>query len=224
MTETAQNLMKMAEFARKQGWNRSTVTRLRHAGRLVIRDGLVDAAASLDLIAATADPRRDDIAARHAASRLQKTSKQAPGAARNGADEAPPAPKPENPATDASASAADDPEAISEAATESSIIGANFQAARAMKEKYLALQAQAEYQRLIGELLPRADVVTALDDVVAVARQGLDQLPHRTAPRLLGKDLDAIRAILREDVAALMREMHTDAQRQLAVLTQGVRE
>lgn len=211
--------MKMAEFARKQGWNRSTVTRLRQAGRLVIRDGLVDAVASLDLIAATADARRDDVAARHAGLRLQKTGKQAPEGARNGAGDPSQAPQPENPATAASASAADDSESLSEA----SIIGANFQAARAMKEKYLALQAQTEYQRLIGELLPRADVVTALDDVVAVARHGLDQLPHRTAPRLLGKDLDAIRAILREDVAALMREMHTDAQRQLAVLTQGAR-
>ena len=220
MTETAQNLMKMAEFARKQGWNRSTVTRLRHAGRLVIRDGLVDAAASLDLIAATADARRDDVAARHAAIRLQKNAKQDLGGDAKVAGDPSHAHQAENPATDASASAADD----SEPPSESSIIGANFQAARAMKEKYLALQAQAEYQRIIGELLPRADVVTALDDAVAVARQGLDQLPHRTAPRLLGKDLDAIRAILREDIAALMREMHADAQRQLAALTQGARE
>ena len=118
------------------------------------------------------------------------------------------------------ASAAAPPQQAAEPdATDS--IGASFQASRAMKEKYLALQAQAEYQRIIGELLPRADVVAALDDVVAIARQGLENFPHRTAPRLYGKDLDAIRAVLREDIAALMREMHADAQRQLTQLTQG---
>ena len=223
MIETARMLVKMAEFARMQGWNRSTVTRLRHAGRLVIENGLVNVAASLDLIAATADARRDDVAARHAAARLQKTQKQAVAAVAQPVTQHTHTQRGENGAT-APSSASPGAHKAAQAAADADAadaVGSSFQASRAMKEKYLALQAQAEYQRIIGELLPRADVIAALDDVVAIARQGLENLPHRTAPRLYGKELDAIRAVLREDIGALMREMHADAQRQLAQLTQG---
>ena len=43
-----------ADFARRMGWNRSSVTRFAKAGRLVVLDGLVDVAASLIRLAETA--------------------------------------------------------------------------------------------------------------------------------------------------------------------------
>lgn len=58
-----------AEFAELQGWNRSTVTRLKQAGRLVLlADGRVDVVASRQRIEATGGVR-DDVKRRHAAAR-----------------------------------------------------------------------------------------------------------------------------------------------------------
>lgn len=175
-----------AEFARQIGVDRSHVTRLKQAGRLVLTaDGRVDADASRARIAATADPNRDDVAARHAAAKVS------PG------NTAPPAPEP----TDK--------------------VGNSYQAARAVKEKYLALDAKATYEQRIGELIARADVQAALDDLVAFARAGIENLPHRVAGLLVGKDYDAILATLRQEVVGLMADMHKDAGRKLTELTEG---
>ena len=59
-----------AEFARRQGWVKSYVTKLKREGRLVFAsDGGVDEAASRARIAATAAHTRPDVAARAAAGR-----------------------------------------------------------------------------------------------------------------------------------------------------------
>ena len=57
-----------ADFAKLKGWNRSTVTRLKHAGRLVMVDGRVDVEATEARLADTSGGR-DDVAARHASGR-----------------------------------------------------------------------------------------------------------------------------------------------------------
>ena len=57
-----------AEFARLKGWNRSTVTRLKKAGRLVMDGARVDVEASEKRLAETGG-MRDDVAERHAAAR-----------------------------------------------------------------------------------------------------------------------------------------------------------
>lgn len=209
----------MAEFARIQGWNRSTVTRLRHAGRLVMRGELVDVEASRALLADTADPRRGDVAARHAAQRLQKTQNPPPQAAI-----APPTvPAPQAPADRPAAAdlaAADTPPGPV-APSPADLHGLTFQAARAKKEHYLALQAEAEYKRAIGALLPLPEVIAALDDIIAVVRQGFEQLPNAAAPRLHQQDVDVIRATLREDIGAVFAEVVAESRRQLATLQAG---
>lgn len=63
------NLVSQAEFSRMIGVDRSHVTRLKQAGRLVMNGKRVDAAASIARIEATKDPNRDDVVARHAAAR-----------------------------------------------------------------------------------------------------------------------------------------------------------
>jgi len=67
-------LITQSEFAQRQGWWPSYVTKLKQADRLVLVDGKVNVEASLKRIKETEDPNRDDVRARHAASR------------RNGAD------------------------------------------------------------------------------------------------------------------------------------------
>lgn len=60
-----------AAFARQIGYDKSRVTQLKHAGRIVMAPGgkLVDVEASIARIAETADPGRRDVAERHAAAR-----------------------------------------------------------------------------------------------------------------------------------------------------------
>lgn len=63
------------DFARKNGWHPSYVTRLKQSGRLVLtEDGKVDVEASEIRIKATEDPNRDDVRARHARARKEKNS------------------------------------------------------------------------------------------------------------------------------------------------------
>ncbi len=62
-------LLTRAQFARANGYSKSSVTRFQHAGRLVMVGDLVDPVASLKRIADTADPARDDVTRRHAEGR-----------------------------------------------------------------------------------------------------------------------------------------------------------
>jgi DNA-binding protein Fis len=196
-----------AEFARLMGVNRSTVTRTwKQAGRLVMVGDLVDVEASRARILATADLARSDVAERHAAERgavvgqgVETVSVGAGDTATATATARSEAPPPTIPAIDH--------------------IGNSYQAARAVKEKYAALSAKAEYERVIGLLLPRQDVDQALDDLVATVRSGLENLPHRAAGQLVGKDYDAIIALLKQEVVDMMSEMHKSARQQLATLT-----
>lgn len=185
-----------AEFARALGVDRSRITRLKQDGRLVLTDaGLVDVEASRERILATTGGR-DDVAARWARARAGEphASLTAP----------PPAPL-GGPETGDEAEAAQTTRAD----------------AMARKEHYLALQAKLDYERASGAVIPRAEVQSALDDLVAFARAGIENLPHRVAGLLVGKDYDAILATLRQEVVGLMADMHKDAGRKLAELTEG---
>ena len=73
-------------------------------------------------------------------------------------------------------------------------IGSSYQAARAVKEKFAAMTAKLDYERAIGKMVEKTEVANAIEDVTSVIRQALENLPHRTAPELVGKDLDQIRA------------------------------
>lgn len=194
-----------ADFARLMGVNRSTVTRTwKQAGRLVMVGDLVDVEASQARIVATADLTRSDVAERHAAERGAAVG-QGVETVKVGAGDTAAAHSKASPAAPA-APAIDH-------------IGNSYQAARAVKEKYAALSAKAEYERVIGQLLPRADVDQALDDLVATVRSGLENLPHRAAGQLVGKDYDAIIALLKQEVVGMMSEMHKAARQQLGALT-----
>lgn len=65
-------LMSQAEFAAHLGVNRSHVTQLKNAGRLVMQDGKVDVEASIKLIDETKDPAKEGVAKRHQQERSQK--------------------------------------------------------------------------------------------------------------------------------------------------------
>lgn len=169
-----------AEYAAMLGKDKSYVTRLKQAGRLVLSDGgLVDVEASNKRITDTSDPGKGRVVERHAAARGDGQGKQ------QGSD----------------------------------AIGNSYQTARAVKEKYAALTAKADYERAIGKLIDKDEVISAMDDLVSFARQGVENLPHRVAAQLVGKDFDQIMALLKQEVIGMMGDMHKEAGKQLAELT-----
>lgn len=89
-------------------------------------------------------------------------------------------------------------------------IGSSYQAARAVKERYQAMHAKLEYEVASGQLVKKADVDASVADVVTMFRQSLEQIPYRTGPELVGKDLDAIRAVLKQDIHSALANMERE--------------
>lgn len=97
-------------------------------------------------------------------------------------------------------------------------IGSSYQEARAVKEKFAAMTAKLDYERAIGKMVERADVEASIEDVTSVIRQALEQMPHRTAPELVGKDLDAIRATLKQEIHGALAEMEREFSKRVEQL------
>lgn len=172
-----------AEYARLKGWNRSTVTRAADAGRLVLTgDGKVDVAASDARYAETADPGRADVAQRHAAGRAGDDFARIDQQPKRQQQQEDHAPAPDK-------------------------IGNSYQAARAVKEKYAAMEAKRLYEVNIGKLVEKSDVINIVADVVIGFRQSLENLPHAIAPQIIGKDQDAIRAMIKEEINIRLNDM-----------------
>jgi len=100
-------------------------------------------------------------------------------------------------------------------ASQSDKIGSSYQAARAVKEKFSAMQAKLEYERAIGKVVEKSEVEGAIADVVTAFRQRLENLPHRIAPEIVGKDLDAIRATLKQEVFGALAEMEREFSKRI---------
>lgn len=172
--------MKQIAFAQHLGVARSYITQLKQQGRLVMTErGLVDVAASIIRIQETADPNRDDVAARHAKERGAVTAVSA-------------AEKTEKPAKQKREK---DPNQIT------------FADGRAKEQHFRALQAELDYQKAIGEVVPVADMRHAVADMVMTFRQAMENLPHRLAADLVGQDHDYIRAALKREVHDTLAEM-----------------
>lgn len=168
-----------SEFARLMGFDRSYVTKLKKAGRIVLDgSGNVLVEASKKLIDETADPNRDDVKNRWRNERPSDSPKPPP----------------------------------------SDNIGNSYQAARAVKERFQALHAKLEYEVATGKLIKKTDVDAAVADVVTMFRQALEQLPYRTGPELVGKDLEAIRATLKQYTHAAL----ADLERELSVRLESI--
>lgn len=172
------------EFAALLGVSGAYVTKLGQTGRLVMAEGgkLVDVEASRRLIEQTAGDR-DDVAARHAAARAAGAKITAP----IGGD----ATQPEKIAPRATAQTG--------GGLEAEKIGNSLQASRAVKEKYAALRARAEYEQLIGNLIPREDVEAAMRFIGGAVRAALEVFPDQTAPLVAPvTDLAEVHELLRD--------------------------
>ncbi len=83
-----------------------------------------------------------------------------------------------------------------------------YQAARAMKENFLALQAKADYEKSIGELVPAVAVRLAGLNLGAMLRSQLESLPDRLASELAAISEPArIHARLVEQIEDALRQI-----------------
>lgn len=193
-----------AEFARRMGWNKSTVTRLKQAGRLVMDGARVDVTASLARIEETGG-MRFDVAERHAAQRMQQACQKtatAPlawlgdGEGQGGGTIAPPAPD--------------------------AAVGERRSDAQARKESALADLAEMDVKQKRGELIPKPDVDAALRSFGASVRAKLDVLPDQLAPILVAvDDLDEIHALLAEHCRGILSAVADDLGRAATAAGQG---
>lgn len=198
------NVCTQAEFAARQGWHRSTVTRLKQDGRLVMQGARVNAAASLARIEETGG-MRFDVAERHAAQRAQQAG-QKPAAA---------------PSAGSGEGEGQGAGAIAAQATET-VAGERRSDAQARKESALADLAEMDVKQKRGELIPKPDVDAALRSFGASVRAKLDVLPDQLAPILVAvADLDEIHALLAEHCRGILSAVADDLGRAATAAGQG---
>lgn len=167
------------EFAAIHGCVKSHVTALRKAGRLVLTDDgkRVRVAESLARIEATRDPAMAAVAARHAAQRGAELVRDE-GAAIPAATSIP----------------RGDMAGVDK-------IGSSYQAARAVKERYLAMAAKRDYEISIGKLLVADDVRFAVANAAATLRSDLENMPDSVASVLAAETDEArIRILLADEI------------------------
>lgn len=98
---------------------------------------------------------------------------------------------------------------------EKTVSEVTFSEARAKEQHYKSLQAELEYQKAIGELVSVADMKNAVGDIVTTFRQSLENIPHRAAPQFVGKELDFIRATLKQEISHALNEMERNFDEKL---------
>lgn len=175
--------MGFAEFARHLGVRPSYITELRKAGRLVLTDDgkAVKLAESLALIDSTRDPSRGGVAARHAAARGHEVNTSS---------------EPEH---------ADDDDRAAAVAAASNDHG--FQKAKAINERYKAMTAKVEYERLIGRLAPVDQIEAAAAELVTSLRRRLEGMGAVLAPLVAPvSEPSACRALIDEFVEGVLRD------------------
>lgn len=207
-----------SEFAAIYGCRASYVTELRHAGRLVLTaDGRrVQVRESLQRLRDTADPTRASTVQRHAeareAAKAATTQQDAPQDAPAGRA----APALPAPAAHSAAGAAGDAQDAPDDADDDLPQAGSYQAARAVKEKYLALQAKLAYQQAVGKLLAAADVEAAAGRLAGTLVSRLDALPAQLAPQLLSAAGDEV--ALRRTLVQAFDDLRAELARQFAAL------
>lgn len=83
----------------------------------------------------------------------------------------------------------------------------NRAAGQARKENAQADIAEMERDRLRGLLVDKGEALAVIGDVCVTLRQALENMPHMVAPVLVGKDQEAIRATLKEEINIRLKEM-----------------
>lgn len=196
--------VKAKEFAGFLGVTPQYVTKLGQAGRLVRdADGTINVEASRQRIEETGGTR-PDVAERHREGRAKK--KQVGSAVALAAPSVGDLQQRFQARQEQQAQAA---------GIGGDLAGMSLQGARAVKEKYGALRAKAEYETLIGNLLAREEAETAMRFIGGAVRAALDVFPDQTAPLVAPvADLDEIHELLTQACRDALHNIETTIRRQ----------
>lgn len=193
--------MNQSQFATLHGVSRKTVTEWKKRGWLVFAGDEIDADASNAVLARY---RRDGVS---------KAVTQAPGNTSGNK-----ATKPGKRVTrkDAEVTIREDETPESAAARILIATGADmdFDEARRVKENYLALQAQLEYDRDAGLVVAVADVAKAVGEEYAKVRTRLLAIPAEHSPRVQRlKTVIEVQDALHEIIVEALEELTRDGER-----------
>jgi hypothetical protein len=244
----AAELLKQADFAARMGWDKSTVTRMKQAGRVVMVDEVIDVKKSLSILEKEGRLVMDGGQVKVAASlemlkqagrliwkgglvdveaslaRIKET-----GGMRFDVAERHAAQRDGNGAgkvgTGGTAGAGEGQEqgggTITQTAPDAAI-GERRVDAQARKESALADMAEMEVAQKRGELIPKADVDAALRSFAASVRARLDVLPDQLAPLVSPvTDMDEIHALLAEHCRSILSAVADDMGRAATAAGQG---
>ncbi len=90
-------------------------------------------------------------------------------------------------------------------------IGNSYQAARAVKERYLALEAKRAYEVACGQLMRAGDVAAAAADAATTLRTRLEALPDLLSSQLSGPlDEAQRRAVIAETIEHILSGLSAD--------------
>ena len=193
---SAPTQLTIPDFAAHIGCKRNYGYQLRNEGRLVMAaDGKhVLVLESIERIAATRDPSKAGVAARHAAARGAAAqtghAQNQPQATANTAQSATNSVASDEPGPDEPTGALYD-----------------FQSAKAKREHWAAEREHAQYLKEAGELMERTAVVAAFADAGAAMRASLEAWQATLPPQLVGLDEAAIRITLADQVEHLLHNL-----------------
>lgn len=190
---TGDAIISVREFAVREGYKPNYGHELAKTGRLVMAEDGKNclARASHERFRASKDPSKQGVVERHAAARAAAEDSDA-----HDADSAP-AYRPAQGASEAA-------------------VGNSYQQARAVKEKFLALEAKRAYEEAMGQLRDAREVEHLAVTVGTELRQRLETLASVVAPMLLGQtDESHVRAMLQDQFASAL-ESATHHFRRLA--------
>lgn len=193
------NRMTVPEFSAHIGCKRNYAYQLKKEGRLVMaEDGKhVLVAESIARIAATRDPSKAGVAARHAASRGAEAET---GHANNEQNSPPALAETAHTATNLVAS-------VGAEGDETPAALYDFQNAKAKREHWAAEREHAQYLKEAGELMERSAVVAAFADAGTTLRAGLEAWQVTLPPQLVGLEETAIRTTLADQVERLLHDL-----------------
>lgn len=87
-------------------------------------------------------------------------------------------------------------------------IGNSYQTARAVKERYAALQAKLDYEAAIGKYVLAAEAVAAVADGDTLIRTRFEALADTLAPRLAAiSDEQQVRATLHDEIEIILGDL-----------------
>lgn len=173
------SLMSQADFARHIGKTPGYITQQKDAGRIVMQGRMVNVEETIKLMDETKDPSKAGVADRHDREREQKQAIQ--------------------PVSGQAGYVLDDMTGKA---------GSAYQQARAMKEKYAAMQAKITYEKEVGKLLEASDVAFPLADAISILRNKLESMPDiHSAQFAAESDEQKIRTIMMDYVEHMLGEL-----------------